>query len=158
MPPLGPVKGNLESLRLSSNCLIAIPTDYFCGFTRLKTISLDNNKFIAIPNVTPLVAQLSHLDLDGNNIPSFEPFMSRTTFPMMLQLIINNNEIKYLSRGMISYWPQLVFLNLRNNLLKTIEDLSGLIRVPSASLKVGYCSYHKIYAISIYILSALNIV
>ena len=128
MPPLGPVKGNLENLRLSSNCLIVIPPDYFCGFTRLKTISLDNNKFLAVPNITPLIAQLSNPEFGRNNISSFEPFLMRTTFPIMLQLIVNNNKIKYLSRDMISYYPELVILNLRKNLLKSLEDLSGLIR------------------------------
>ena len=155
MYPLGPVKGNLKNLRLSSNCLIVIPTDYFCGFIRLRTISLENNKFLAVPNVTPLVTQLYKIELGRNNIPSFEPCLTHTTFPRMLQLKVNNNEIECLSRDMIRHCPELVRLNLRNNLLKTMEDLSGLIRGPSASLTVRYCSYHMLYVISIHILSTL---
>ena len=138
MPPLYSVKNNLRTLYLSSNCLISIPADYFCGFTHLMTISLDYNKFLAVPNISPLKATLVHLELSGNQIPSVEPFLTFTTFPLMRELGVNNNEIKYLSRDMISYWPKLTMLHLRNNLLKSLEDLSQLIRAPSASLTVWY--------------------
>ena len=101
MPPLVPVNGNLDILRLSYNCLIVIPADYFCGFTSLMTISLDYNKLLAVTNITPLMAQLTHLGLGGNKVPSFEPFLMRTTLPTMRQLIVDNNKIKYLSRDMV---------------------------------------------------------
>ena len=141
MPPLGLVKGNLRVLHLPSNCLIFIPTDYFCGFTHLRAISLDYNKLLALPNVTPLKATLGHLELDGNEIPSFEPFLLRVTFPLMRQLSLKSNNITYLSRDMISRWPKLIILYLQKNLLKSLEDLSGLIRLPSAPLTVWYFSY-----------------
>ena len=136
VPPLGPVKGNLKILHMSFNCLIAIPEDFFCGFTRLRSISLDSNKLLAVPNITPLKSRLTHLEFGGNQIPSFEPFLMHTAFPTMHQLSVHNNKITYLSRDMISWWPKLIFLHLRNNLLKSLEDLSGLIRVQPVSLMV----------------------
>ena len=145
MPPLDTTKNNLITLYLSSNCLIAIPPDYFCGFTRLMTIRLDYNKLLAVPNITPLKATLFHLELSGNQIQSFGPFLTSTTFPPMRQLSVNNNKIKYLSRDMISPWPKLIMLHLRNNLLKSLEDLSGLIRAPLTSLTVWYNRCHMTY-------------
>ena len=136
VPPLGPVRGNLKILHLSSNCLIVIPEDYFCGFTRLQSISLDSNKLLAVTNITPIKSKLTHLELDGNQIPSFDPFLMHTTFPTMRQLNVHNDKITYLSRDMISWWPKLMILHLRNNLLKSLENLSGLIRAQPASLMI----------------------
>ena len=141
VPPLGPVKSNLEILRLPSNCLIVIPGDNFYGFARLRFVSLDFHKILVVPNVTPLKATLHLLELDGNQIASFEPFLSNTTFPILRHLTVISNNITYLSRDMLSCWPILVRLYLVNNLLKSLEDLSGVIRVPSASLMVKYSSY-----------------
>ena len=146
MPPLGPVKDNLKILRLSSNSLFAIPADYFCGFTRLWSVSLDFNKLLVVPNITPLKRKLVLLELDRNQITSLEPFLTNTIFPTMRQLSVTYNKITYLSRDMIICWPKLISLHLTKNLLKSLEDLSGEIRVPSASLKVRYRCY-LIYAI-----------
>ena len=146
-PPLDPVKDNLELLRLSSNCLVVIPADYFCGFTRLQSISFDYNKLLAVPNITPLKAKLVHLELGGNQITSFKPFLTSTIYPAMRQLGVTDNKIKYLSRNMISCWPKLISLQLSNNLLKSLEDLSGVIRVRSLSLEVWYSNYLMKYAI-----------
>ena len=128
VPPISPTKGNLAFLLLSSNCLIDIPEDYFCGFTRLMSIRLDYNKLLAVPNITPLKATLAVLDVSDNQIPSFEPFLTNTTFPALRTLIVSKNTITYLSREMISCWPKLKSLRLRNNLLTNLEDLSGMIR------------------------------
>ena len=141
MPPLGPVKDSLKILRLSSNSLFAIPADYFRGFTRLWSVSLESNKLLVVPNITPLKRNLVLLDLDSNRITSFEPFLTNTIFPTMRQLSVTHNEITYLSRDMIMCWPKLISLHLAKNLLKSLDDLSGVIRVPSASLKVRYSSY-----------------
>ena len=146
-PPLHPVKDNLEILSLSYNCLIVIPANYFCGFTRLLSISFDRNKLLAIPNITPLKAKLVYLELGGNRITSFKPFLTNTTYPAMRQLGVTDNKIKYLSRNMISCWPKLISLQLRKNLLKSLEDLSGVIRVHSVSLTVWYSSYLMRYPI-----------
>ena len=145
VPPLGPVKGNLEILHLSFNSLIVIPADYFCGFARLRFVSLDYNKLLAVPNITPLKATL--LELDGNQILSFGPFLTNTTFPRLRHLSVISNKITYLSRGMISCWPKLIRLYLSKNLLKSLEDLSGVTRVPSASLMVKYICYLMRYEI-----------
>ena len=135
VPPLGPIKSNLERLLLSSNCLIDIPGDYFCGFTHLMSIRLEYHKF-AISNITPLQATLAVLDLSENQIPSFEPFLTSTTFSALRILGVSKNTIRVLSRDMISCWPKLKSLHLRNNLLKNLEDLSGVIRVSSPKLTV----------------------
>ena len=155
MPSLAPVKDNSEILRLSYNYLIVIPEDYFLGFIRLMTISLDHNKLMAVPNITPLMAQLIFIQLDKNGVASFEPFLTCTTLPTMHQLNVNNNKITYLSRDIFGYWPELMILHLKNNLLKRLEDLSGLIRDPSASLTVRYCGYNFIHALSMQILNSL---
>ena len=139
-PPLGPVKGNLEILSLPSNCLIVIPADYFCGFARLRFVSLDFTKILIVQNVTPLKATLHLLELDGNQIPSFKPFLTNTTFTILRHLTVTSNNMTYLSRDMLSCWPILIRLYLVNNLLKSLEDWSGVIRVPSASFMVKYSS------------------
>ena len=102
VPRLGTIKGNLERLLLSSNCLIDIPGVYFCGFTRLMSIRLEYNKLLAIPNITPLQATLAVLDLSESQIPSFEPFLTSTTFPALRILGVSKNTIRVLSRYMIS--------------------------------------------------------
>ena len=147
MPPLGAIKGHLATLHLSSNCLIEIARYYFCGFTRLRSIRLDRNKLLAVPNMTPLKASLTILDLSGNRIPSFEPLMINTTFPKLRNLGVSNNAITYLRRDIISCWPKLMTLHVRNNLLKNLEDLSGVIRVSSPTLTVLYSIHHKIYSV-----------
>ena len=110
MPPLRPLKGKLATLHLSSNCLKAIPEDYFCGFIRLSSIYLDYNKLLAVPDITSLKATLAYLELGGNRITSFEPFLTNTTFPTLRFLIAYNNRITYLTRDMIRCWPKLINL------------------------------------------------
>ena len=149
MPPLRPLKGNLATLHLSSNCLKAIPEDYFCGFIRLSSIYFDYNKLLAVPNITPLKATLAYLKLGGNRITSFEPFLTNTTFPTLRFLIAYNNRITYLTRDMIRCWPKLINLNLRNNLLKNLEDLSLMIHEAPLPLTVRLNSYPIRYTISI---------
>ena len=134
IPPLVPVKGNLENLLLSFNCLVDIPGNYFFGFSRLMSIRLDYNKLLAIPNITPIRATLAVLELSGNQISSLKPVLTSTTFPALRILAVGKNTIRYLSRDMISCWPKLMSLRLRSNLLPNLEDLSGMIREYSAKM------------------------
>ena len=145
MPPLCPIKDTLVTLHLTHNCLIDIPGNYFSGFTHLRSINLVNNKLLAVPNITLLKATLASLYLSANQIPSFEPFLTSTTFPLLRVLGVDKNMIKYLSRDMIGCWPNLWTLCLRNNLLKKLEDLSGVIRASSPTLTVLYSILYKIY-------------
>ena len=107
MPPLSPVKGNFVALHLSSNCLMNIPGEYFIGFIRSMSINLDYKKLLAVPNIKPLKKTLALLNLSGNHIPSFDPYLTNTTFPALRTLGVNNNKIKYLSPDIISCWPNL---------------------------------------------------
>ena len=128
MPPLHAVKSNIEILRLAWNILVNVSVDYFHGFCRLHTINLNQNKILALPNIIPLRATLKCIDFTENNIESFEPFSTNTTFPALSTLIVSYNYIGYLSSYMISCWPRLRSLDLRENLLNTLEDMSGVVR------------------------------
>ena len=136
MPPLNPVKSTLETLRLGQNHLANVSADYFHDFITLRSIILSNNNFIEIPNIIPLTATLHYFNMGSNKVQSFAPFLSNTTFTEVLTLYMSSNKIRYLSRDMLRCWPKLLILYLSNNLLKSLEDLSGVIR--HALLEVLY--------------------
>ena len=137
-PPLGPIKGNLANLHLSYNCFVDIAGDYFNAFTRLRSISLDHNKLLSVPNITPLTTTLTFLDLGGKEISAFEPFLTSTTLPTLRQLVVDDYNITYLGRDMIRCWSKLMTLKLRRNFLRNLGDLSEMIRESSPSLMVLY--------------------
>ena len=129
MPPLNPVNGTLETLNLGQNDLVNVSSDYFHDFITLKSVTLSNNNFIEVQNIRPLRTTLQYLYMSRNKVQSFEPFLTNITFTEVLILHMAYNKIRFLGRDMIRYWPKLLILYLNNNLLKSLEDLSGVIRL-----------------------------
>ena len=129
MPPLNPLKGTLETLNLDQNDLVNVSSDYFHDFFTLKSVTLSYNNFIEVPNTLPLNTTLQYLYMSRNKVQSFEPSLTNVTFTEVLILHMAYNEIRYLSRDMVRCWPKLLILYLNNNLLKSLEDLSGVIRL-----------------------------
>ena len=67
--------------------------------------------------------------MSRNKVQSFEPSLTNVTFTEVLILHIAYNKIRFLGRDMIRYWPKLLILYLNNNLLKSLEDFSDVIRL-----------------------------
>ena len=128
MPPLNPVKYTLELLSLPVNNLVYIETSYFCGFRRLETLKLSYNHLLVIPDMSPLASTLTRFDIAHNSVLSFKPFLLNATFAELGDIDVSQNNISELTPVMILQWPRLRSLDIEENLLETLSDLSRITR------------------------------
>ena len=128
MPPLDPVKDTLKELRLNINNLATIHPAYFHGFTRLTKLDLSENELCTFPELSPVSQSLMLVRVWWNRISSLGLFATNSTFPRLSSLGLGTNKIYELKLNceMILRLPRLRYLDVSNNLLTTLDDLSGL--------------------------------
>ena len=128
MPPLDPVKHTLEILNLRMNELVYIEANYFLGFSRLEILHFSHNCFLAIPNITPLAGILFRFNIERNSVATLKPVLLNASFTKLRYLYVAHNKVSELTPMMIRQWPRLGLLEIENNLLETLGDLSCITR------------------------------
>ena len=115
MPPITPVKSNLEELILKCNNISFVPSNYFLGFKKLKILSLRDNTLHSVPDVTLLHHTILELHLNSNNIHSLLGALNGTIYPLLRQLSLGGNVISSVDTAMLSLWPSLRIWDLSSN-------------------------------------------
>ena len=131
MPPLDPIKRDLQQLNLQNNKISCVPRDYFDGFTSLKRVHLSSNLLVDFPCMTPLVSTLEQLATDANKIEMIPPNFYNTSYVRLQYLDLRSNAISIFDYGSIHAWPALRSLRLKNNRITSL---------PYQSLSYNNCS------------------
>ena len=138
MPPLDPVKGNLEVLRLRYNSLTFIPWDYFQGFTRLKEVDLTSNEIYTLLGLNQIAETLAILAIENNQLTSVGLSSMNVTFSRLYRLNVGKNNITTLSWEILRHFRWLYFFYVNENLLETVDDLSGVMHGRKTSVSLKY--------------------
>ena len=116
-PSIQPVAHTLRDLDLSRNDISELPLDYFYGCNMLTRISLGNNIFAAIPNLTKVCGNLEFFFMNDNRLSNID-MLYQTQFPRLKLLNLDNNDIDFFPYPKWR-WPRLSTLHLQENRIKS---------------------------------------
>lgn len=151
---------DLQSLDVSWNRFVVVPTNGFGSLRRLTELRLAGNQ-ISVVNDRPLggLANLEVLDLSCNNVVSLPVNMFKDVADTVKQIYLQNNSIGALSPGLFVNLYQLTSLDLSYNQLtsKWIDagTFTGLIRLVMLNLsnnkitKLDPTMFHDLYTLQI---------
>ena len=108
--------GRLESLRLVSNALCALPDELACC-SALTALALDNNRLGALPECVCALPQLRDLDVSRNALAALPPALGRAT--SLTALACNTNALRTLPRALAAL-TALRTLDLAHNRLARV--------------------------------------
>ena len=136
MPPLEPVKGTLEILRLPYNSLDFVPYNYFRGFSRLREVDLTSNDICTLPIFAEVAKTLAIIAIGGNKLSTVELSSMNVSFPRLYRLNVQRNKITAFSWEILRHCPWLYFFYISENLLETMDDLSALMHGRKTSVSL----------------------
>ena len=144
VPPVTPVKSTLEELVLINNNISTVPPRYFSSFKKLKHLSMRSNSLCLIPDISPLHNTIINLDLGRNNIASISGGVIKTVYPLLKFLTLEKNALNKFDSNVMSFWPLLSVLNLRDNLI---------VHLPTSypERRTNQCSYINASVCSVYL-------
>ncbi|KAK4690894.1 hypothetical protein P7C71_g5993, partial [Lecanoromycetidae sp. Uapishka_2] len=143
---------SLRELRLDGNTLNGILSTQICSLSRLEVLDLQNNALDALPDDLQDLSCLRVLNVAGNKFASL-PFDSLTHLPLveltaarnrlsgclfpssidglpdLKSLDVANNALTSLTKDRLVHLPSLQDLNVTENRLKTLPDVSGWMRL-----------------------------
>ena len=136
MPPLGPVKRNIQFLYLFENNISFISSLYFKGFDFLQQLDLHRNSLQIFPDVTSLSFTLVLLDLDYNRIKSIPHKFFMTKFLRLEKLYLQSNKIPSFDYDSIAPWLKLNYIDLGMNDITTLPDIQDEYNNCSTILRI----------------------
>uniref|UniRef100_A0A182T307 Uncharacterized protein n=1 Tax=Anopheles maculatus TaxID=74869 RepID=A0A182T307_9DIPT len=153
----------LQILDLSSNKLVALPTDLFRDPAQsIQEIYLQNNSISVLsPGLFSKLEQLQALDLSQNQLTS--AWVNRETFGGLIRLVLLNlasNKITKLESEIFSDLYTLQILNLRHNQLEIIaaDTFSPMNNLHTLLLSHNKLKYLDAYSLNgLYALSLLSL-
>ncbi|GAB0100572.1 Toll-like receptor 6 [Sergentomyia squamirostris] len=159
---LGGLK-NLQLLDMSSNKIVALPSDLFRDPAHsIQEVYLHNNSIsVLAPGLFANLDQLQALDLGSNQLTS--TWINRNTFAGLIRLVLlnlSNNRITKLEPEIFSDLYTLQILNLRYNQLETIaaDTFSPMNNLHTLLLSHNKIKYLDAYSLNgLYVLSLLSL-
>ncbi|XP_055592082.1 toll-like receptor 6 [Uranotaenia lowii] len=153
----------LQILDLSSNKIVALPTDLFKDPAQsIQEIYLQNNSISVLsPGLFSKLEQLQALDLSMNQLTS--AWVNRDTFSGLIRLVLlnlANNKITKLESEIFSDLYTLQILNLRHNQLDVIaaDTFSPMNNLHTLLLSHNKIKYLDAYSLNgLYALSLLSL-
>ncbi|XP_058834708.1 toll-like receptor 6 [Topomyia yanbarensis] len=153
----------LQILDLSSNKIVALPTDLFKDPAQsIQEIYLQNNSISVLsPGLFSKLEQLQALDLSMNQLTS--AWVNRDTFSGLIRLVLlnlANNKITKLESEIFSDLYTLQILNLRHNQLEIIaaDTFSPMNNLHTLLLSHNKVKYLDAYSLNgLYALSLLSL-
>ncbi|CAD7081483.1 unnamed protein product [Hermetia illucens] len=154
---------NLQVLNLSSNKIVALPSELFTDPSQaIQEIYLQNNSISVLsPKLFSNLEQLQALDLSLNQITS--TWIDRNTFVGLIRLVLLNlshNKITKLEPEIFSDLYTLQILNLRYNQLDNIaaDTFAPMNNLHTLLLSHNKLKYLDAYALNgLYVLSLLSL-
>lgn len=156
----GPCPLDVQTVDVSWNRIVSIPSNGFGSLRRLTELRLAGNE-ISVINDRPLggLTNLEILDLSCNNIVSLPMNMFKDVTDSVKQIYLQNNSISALSPGLFVNLYQLTLLDLSYNHLTSIwidaNTFTGLIRLVMLNLsnnkisKLDPTIFHDLYTLQI---------
>ncbi|XP_058067234.1 toll-like receptor 6 [Anopheles bellator] len=146
---------DLQVVDLSSNKIVALPTDLFKDPAQsIQEIYLQNNSISVLsPGLFSKLEQLQALDLSMNQLTS--AWVNRETFAGLIRLVLlnlSNNKITKLESEIFSDLYTLQILNLRHNQL---DNIAADTFSPMNNLHTLLLSHNKIKYLDAYSLNGL---
>jgi Leucine-rich repeat (LRR) protein len=159
---LGGLK-NLQVIDLSSNKIVALPSELFKDPSQsIQEIYLQNNSISVLsPGLFSNLVQLQALDLSNNQLTS--SWINKNTFKGLIRLVLLNlskNKITKLESEIFSDLYTLQILNLRYNRLESIDadTFSLMSNLHTLLLSHNKIKYLDAYSLNgLYVLSLLSI-
>lgn len=154
---------NLQILDLSSNKIVALPSELFADpASTIQEIYLQNNSISVLsPKLFANLEQLQALDLASNKITS--TWIDRSTFAGLIRLVLlnlSNNHIMKLEPDFFADLYTLQILNLRFNQLETIaaDTFAPMNNLHTLLLSHNNLKYLDAYSLNgLYVLSLLSL-
>ncbi|BFF96466.1 toll-like receptor 6 [Drosophila madeirensis] len=148
---------NLQVLNLSSNKIVALPTELFAEQAEIiQEVYLQNNSISVLnPQLFSNLDQLQALDLSMNQITS--TWIDRGTFVGLIRLVLLNlshNKLTKLEPEIFSDLYTLQILNLRHNQL---ENIAADTFAPMNNLHTLLLSHNKLKYLDAYALNGLYV-
>ncbi|XP_068143053.1 toll-like receptor 6 [Drosophila tropicalis] len=148
---------NLQILNLSSNKIVALPTELFKEQAKtIQEVYLQNNSISVLnPQLFSNLDQLQALDLSMNQITS--TWIDRNTFVGLIRLVLLNlshNKLSKLEPEIFSDLYTLQILNLRHNQL---ENIAADTFAPMNNLHTLLLSHNKLKYLDAYALNGLYV-
>lgn len=152
---------HLQILDLSSNKIVALPSDLFADQgASIQEIYLQNNSISVLsPKLFSNLEQLQELDLARNKITS--TWIDRNTFAGLIRLVLlnlSNNRITKLEPEIFADLYTLQILNLRHNQLETIaaDTFAPMNNLHTLLISHNNIKYLDAYSLNgLYVLSLL---
>ncbi|GFR47886.1 hypothetical protein Agub_g9696, partial [Astrephomene gubernaculifera] len=111
--------------RITAELILRSPQYMSC--IKQYEIDLRGNKIAAIENLGATQNQFDSIDLSDNAIVRLDGFPK---LPRLKQLLLNNNRVGRISRGLEEFIPNLEVLILTNNRINNLQDIDPLATLP----------------------------
>ena len=121
-PPLCPVKCVLKFLVLGNNKISTISKNYLRGFKSLKTLYLDNNNIILLPDITRVKQSVAVVSAVNNYVATLEAFQTFNIFKQLHHIDLGRNNIRSINFSLLRHMPKLTDLDLYSNKITHIDD------------------------------------
>ena len=121
-PELLPVKATLEVLVLSNNKISIIPSFYFSGFKKLRSLEIDENFLSNLPNIGVVGSSLMSLSASKNRIESLDPLLKQRDLLVLQMFNGSRNNMKALDVKIFNKVPNVTHFDLTNNKLRHLDD------------------------------------
>ncbi|XP_031632751.1 toll-like receptor 6 [Contarinia nasturtii] len=154
---------NLQILDLSSNRIVALPSELFKDPAQsIQEVYLQNNSISVLsPKLLSNLEQIQALDLSTNKITS--GWIDKSTFAGLIRLVLlnlSNNKITNLEPEIFSDLYTLQILNLRHNQLESIaaDTFAPMNNLHTLLLSHNRVKYLDAYSLNgLYVLSLLSL-
>ena len=122
LPNLQPVKATLCRLTIRNSKFATIPSDYFHGFSKLRSLTLDRGALKSVPPINALAKTIDTLDLSRNEITNLDGDWLESIYEKLRGLFIGENKIFVVSSQIWKAIPNISGIVMYHNDITLIED------------------------------------
>ena len=122
LPNLQPVKATLSRLTIRSSIFATIPSDYFHGFSKLRSLTLDRGALKSVPPINTLAKTIDTLVLNRNEITNLHGDWLESVYGKLKRLFIGENKIFVVSSQIWKAIPNISSIVIYQNEITHIED------------------------------------
>ncbi|KAK6636750.1 hypothetical protein RUM43_010413 [Polyplax serrata] len=144
---IAPCTLDIQTLDVSWNHFVLIPSSGFSALRRLRELYIHNNEITMVTEKALAgLKNLEILDLSNNKIVALPPELFQDAAEGIKEIYLQNNSISILASGLFSNLKHLIALDLSKNHLTSVWitplTFSGLIRL--VLLNLGYNNISKL--------------
>ena len=119
---LQPLKATLRKLEIRKLLFAWIPSKYFHGFLKLRSLSLSQGVLGSIPPINALARTIDTLNLESNKISTLHGDWLNSIYGKLRTLRIENNRIVVVSSQIWKAIPNISSISINHNEILHVED------------------------------------